>query len=144
MLIEKTCPMCGRSAYLNITKEQDKELTQYIFHGGKIQDKLKSYNKFEREFIKTGYCPECQSLLFGSKLEESDNRFFYKDELNGDVMEIFVSKTEGLKPFDAITSFAANMLSVNEKKLYLYEMELEKELSIDDSTGKVMRIGESK
>ena len=115
MLIEKTCPMCGRSAYLNITKEQDKELTQYIFHGGKIQDKLKSYNKF-----------------------------VYNDELNGDVMEIFVSKTEGLKPFDAITSFAANMLSVNEKKLYLYEMELEKELSIDDSTGKVMRIGESK
>ena len=91
-----------------------------------------------------GYCSECQSLLFGSKLEESDNRFFYNDELNGDVMEIFVSKTEGLKPFDAITSFAANMLSVNEKKLYLYEMELEKELSIDDSTGKVMRIGESK
>ena len=30
MLIEKTCPMCGRSAYLNITKEQERIINEVL------------------------------------------------------------------------------------------------------------------
>lgn len=51
--------MCGKSAFLRINSDQKKEFKSYACYGGLIQEKLKSFNDFEREFVKTGYCPEC-------------------------------------------------------------------------------------
>ena len=68
MLINKICPMCGKSAFLRINSDQEKEFEKYACYDGLIQEKLKSFNDFEREFVKTGYCPECQEDLFMKEL----------------------------------------------------------------------------
>ena len=54
--------MCGKSAFLRINSDQEKEFKSYACYGGLIK-KTKSFNDFEREFVKTGYCPECQENL---------------------------------------------------------------------------------
>lgn len=142
---EERCEMCGRFFYLNINKKQRKEYDRYLHsacygHAEKIQDQLKSFNKFEREFIKSNYCPECQEMIFHSKLTEEDNHFFYDEELRGDVMRKFSDETEGMKAKDAVKSQAADQLSIQEKLLYLHEMELEDDFYVDEATGKFMEI----
>ena len=47
MLINKICPMCGKSAFLRINSDQEKEFKSYACYGGLIQEKLKSFNDFE-------------------------------------------------------------------------------------------------
>ena len=123
-LIEKECPMCGRITYMKITKKQENEWTDYICYGGKIQDKLKSFDKFGREFVKTGYCPECQSDLFDGSPKDP-GKYFYEDDLREDVMREFYEKTKGMNPEEAIHSKHADMLSDNEKLVYMYDLEIE-------------------
>ena len=65
MLFRK-CPMCGEYHFIELTEEMDEGLQRY-FEGEYIQDALPMLNPMEREFIKTGYCPECQKLLFGTE-----------------------------------------------------------------------------
>lgn len=142
---DERCEMCGRYFYLNVNKKQHDEYTEYLrascyHHDEKIQDQLKSFNKFEREFIKSNYCPECQEMIFHSKLKEEDNHFFYDEELRGDVMRKFSDETEGMKAKDAVKSQAADQLSIQEKLLYLHEMELEDDFFVDEATGKFMEI----
>ena len=50
MLINKICPMCKKNAFLRINSDQKKEFKSYACYGGLIQEKLKSFNDFEREF----------------------------------------------------------------------------------------------
>lgn len=78
MLINKICPMCGKSAFLRINSDQKKEFKSYACYGGLIQEKLKSFNDFEREFVKTGYCPECQNGLFMKELSRGENLSLHK------------------------------------------------------------------
>ena len=88
MLINKICPMCKKNAFLRINSDQEKEFENYACYGGLIQEKLKSFNDFEREFVKTGYCPECQENLFMKELLYGDEQhailrlanFNYKNE----------------------------------------------------------------
>lgn len=141
MLIGDSCPMCGRFVYLKITKEQDKQYTDYCCYGGVIQEKLNLFDKFEREFLKTGYCPNCQCELFHTNLPD-DNKFFYNEEMRAEAMTEFMNAVDGLKPADAIMSSEANKLTVNEKLLYIYEFDLEKELTVDEITGEVHKIEE--
>ena len=124
MLLAKQCPMCGRTAYMKITKDQKAEWTSYICYGGKIQDKLKSFDKFGREFVKTGYCPECQSDLFSDETKDLD-KYFYEEDLREDVMSAFYKKTKRMHPEEAIHSEDADMLSDNEKLVYMYDCEIE-------------------
>ena len=51
MLINKICPMCGKSVFLRINSDQEKEFENYAYYDGLIQEKLKSFNDFEREFV---------------------------------------------------------------------------------------------
>ena len=111
MLINKICPMCRKNAFLRINSDQEKEFENYACYGGLIQEKLKSFNDFEREFVKTGYCPECQEDLFMKELSKDENCFFTQDDIR-----------------------------VNEKLLYLYEFDLENEFEVDLDTGKVTEI----
>lgn len=57
-------------------------------------------------------------------------------------MTEFMNAVDGLKPVDAIMSSEASKLTVNEKLLYLYEMNLEEELTVDEITGEVHKIEE--
>lgn len=58
------CPMCGKYSEktLNVTREQMKK-----YYNGKdlIQNIFPDLSASEREFLKSGYCDECQSKLFG-------------------------------------------------------------------------------
>ena len=152
MLINKICPMCKKNAFLRINSDQEKEFENYACYGGLIQEKLKSFNDFEREFVKTGYCPECQENLFMKELSKDENRFFTQDDIRDDVVEKFLNDTAEVHVDEngtlervldcrkAILSPFAGKLSVNEKLLYLYEFDLENEFEVDLDTGKVTEI----
>lgn len=133
MLIRKQCPLCGKVTYLNVSHEMKCEYEDYICYGGMIQDKLKSFDKFGREFCKTGYCPSCQEKLFSSKLKDKSG-YFYLDELRLDVMEKFMENTEEFNCEEAIISEYANILSREEKLVFLhdFDMEVEYELNSDN------------
>lgn len=66
-LIKRTCPMCGRVIGLKEDETMAAEHRHYAMYGGRIQDELTDFDAFEREFIKTGYCPNCQEMLFGKR-----------------------------------------------------------------------------
>lgn len=67
-IITKTCPMCGKTFYLCLTNN---EIDRYsrIQMGTYIQDLFPDFTPMEREMIKTGYCQECQEMLFGYHIE---------------------------------------------------------------------------
>lgn len=69
--IRKVCPMCEREVILRLTNQQTMELEEYQRYGGLIQDRMPSQDRFGREFIKTGYCPECREMLFHTECEDS-------------------------------------------------------------------------
>ena len=64
------CPMCGGKYYLVLTTEQASKLAEYKNNGGFVQEVFPELNAVEREFIKTGYCPSCQEMLFGNGASE--------------------------------------------------------------------------
>ncbi len=63
-LVTKECSMCGQETNLKLLDSEIEGLERY-FSGELIQECLPSLNKVEREFIKSGYCSDCQELLFG-------------------------------------------------------------------------------
>ena len=66
MGVLKQCPMCGAKHELKLTKEQSIIYQSYLCGAGKIQEMLPELGPVEREFLMTGYCYKCQSLLFGN------------------------------------------------------------------------------
>ena len=74
-LITKKCPMCHETFFMKITKEEEKQIIDYVAYGGSIQDKISLLDKFGREFVKTGYCPNCQEMLFNSTLKDKSRYF---------------------------------------------------------------------
>lgn len=60
------CPMCGKRYYIELTDEQDEKLFSYRHKGQLIQEAFPELNKVEREFLKSGYCPDCQEMIFGN------------------------------------------------------------------------------
>ena len=63
MDIVNACPMCGNVHWMRIN---GKKYETYTLGGMLIQDAFPELDPFEREFLKSGYCPECQELLFGA------------------------------------------------------------------------------
>ena len=41
-------------------------LRKYLIKSGYMQNWLTTLNRCERKFIKSGYCPKCQELIFGN------------------------------------------------------------------------------
>lgn len=60
----KACPMCGYESKLFVDTDK---YYHYMHSKELIQDVFPELNPAQREFIKTGYCSECQHLLFGSR-----------------------------------------------------------------------------
>lgn len=142
-LITRTCPLCkskGRMPKTGLKISDDKydEYVKYIEYGGSIQDVLPSFNKFEREFILTGYCSCCQEKIFGSKLKDH-SMFFNFSTLRKNVIEQFIEATADYEVVDAICSEHAAKLSVNEKLVYIDDAGIEDMCSID-ADGTVTRI----
>lgn len=82
MLEEVKCPMCGGWYVMELTREQKEKLTDYRYACGKaIQELFPEFDRVEREFLKTGYCPECQEMIFGNgktdKIKKAE-RFYHK------------------------------------------------------------------
>ena len=59
--LTQTCPMCGNEHSIEVDANA---LADYRAGGKLIQDCFPDLTPLEREFIKTGYCPDCQDLLF--------------------------------------------------------------------------------
>lgn len=140
------CPMCKKVHYLRVSKDQKEQYINYTSGQDLIQNVLTSFDDFEREFVKTGYCPKCQSKLFDKKLADPSKFFCLEDDIRNDVIEKFIN--DAAKEFikygvldcrKSILSPSAEQLSVNEKLLYLYEFDLEDEFEVDLNTGKVLK-----
>ena len=140
-VIYKECPMCRQKTYLRLTKEQMEQYTKYTCCGGLIQDVLPSLDKFGREFVKMGYCPSCQEILYQSTLKDK-SPYFSRSELDDNRIYEFSKATENMKHTEAIFSKAADKLSVPEKVIYLFEMDLEKEYYVDND-GKIKKLDET-
>lgn len=68
MLVERVCPMCRKEMAMTVPKEG---LVKYSCYGKLIQEAFPELNLMEREFIKTGYCPDCQKILFGADFKST-------------------------------------------------------------------------
>lgn len=58
----QVCPMCKRT--FTITDVNLSDIRAYKNGSGMIQSSFAKLNPMEREFIKTGYCPDCQKKIF--------------------------------------------------------------------------------
>ena len=68
MIVVRLCPMCGAVTQRNL----DITETQVMKYesGTLIQHAFPKLNANEREFFKTGYCDDCQHVLFDYEDEE--------------------------------------------------------------------------
>ena len=63
MELRNTCMMCKRTFKIDLTEE---EANKYINDNRLIQEVFPKMNPAEREFVITGYCLDCQAMIFGS------------------------------------------------------------------------------
>lgn len=83
----KECPMCGQKTYLRMTEEEENQWRKYVCFSGHIQDRFPDMDVQKREFIKSGYCPDCQKALFGTEYDRSD--FIIVDDIeDGEVPKL--------------------------------------------------------
>lgn len=78
-LLRKRCPMCRRETYLRMTEAEMIQFGKYYYDGGLIQDRLPHMGVLEREFLVTGFCPDCQERIFGTKHDRSNFVFMEND-----------------------------------------------------------------
>lgn len=94
-----SCPMCNKTCMLSLsTKDANKVLDyQEGRLSGLIQDLFPNLNPVEREFIKTGYCPDCQELLFDTGIS-SDRIKEYIFEGDGTQVGDIAPKEDYIEP----------------------------------------------
>lgn len=64
--VEQKCGMCGAKTHIELSEDELEAFEDYLKGGKLIQECLPTLNKCEREFLKSGYCANCQLLLFGN------------------------------------------------------------------------------
>lgn len=64
MDVIRECPMCGATKGIRIKYETYEEISE---RRRPIQEIVPDFNPTEREFLISGYCPDCQEMLFGVK-----------------------------------------------------------------------------
>lgn len=64
--VAQRCDMCGRKSRIKLTDDELEAYRGYLAGGQLIQECLPSLNRCEREFLKSGYCTNCQEMLFGN------------------------------------------------------------------------------
>ena len=63
--VERQCGMCGQKSRIKLSERELEAYERYLKGDELIQDCLPTLNRVEREFLKSGYCTDCQELLFG-------------------------------------------------------------------------------
>lgn len=63
--ITRSCPCCGTKSVLKLSDAEWTNFNAYSEGYGTIQSMFSTLTPAEREFLKTGYCPFCQKLIFG-------------------------------------------------------------------------------
>ena len=72
MELEKQCPICHKWHMLELSNWQSRKLYEYNRGNGLIQEIFPELSRVEREFIKSGFCPECQAVLFYNETEAGE------------------------------------------------------------------------
>ena len=132
-LISKKCPLCGETVYMKLEDDAYERWKNYVVYRGIIQKVFPKLDVFQREFIKTGYCPKCQEELFENEWENKES-FIFQSELNDERIDAFMAATRELNRENSILSDAAKKLSVAEKLVYLHEMSLDNLEVMEDGT----------
>ena len=73
MKIYRRCPMCGQAKNIEVADELESAIARYESGIGYVQDIPLPAS--EREFIKTGYCFDCQDILFAPPEEEDEYEY---------------------------------------------------------------------
>lgn len=163
--IMNSCPMCGKVTYLGLSETQAVEFDHYVDAenaGARllIQDALPSFDAFEREFVKTGYCPDCQKMLFSVDFHPSaEHKWICVEDSKASVerLQKFFEEVVGLAKKDDRTNLsfmygntllaehAVNVANskewahvpVDERIAYMLSMDLELEGVIISSDGSI-------
>ncbi len=69
------CPICGRTVKLGLTEEEQEGYQRYINDDEDLEFAVPALNAFEREFLITGMCPDCQCDVFHKELPEDVSRW---------------------------------------------------------------------
>lgn len=73
--ISAKCPMCQQTISLGLLPDELEGYRKFTGEDEDIQDVLPQLDLFEREFLITGMCPECQANLFGKELPDDLSRW---------------------------------------------------------------------
>ena len=65
----RTCPMCGTESTMELTPDEIRQYELYLSGDVLLQEAFTGLNPAEREFMKTGYCLDCQRKIFGSRVK---------------------------------------------------------------------------
>ena len=65
-VVTRQCSLCGEDCHIDLDDDELRRFEDYLDGWGFIQELLPDLNKCEREFLKSGYCAECQKKLFGN------------------------------------------------------------------------------
>lgn len=116
-IVKKECPMCGEIHFVKLTDVEYDQYKKYITYGRLIQNALPNISPTVREFLKTGYCPGCQELLFGKS--EQKELFFSYNNIREDIIKEFCEKHENI--LNALMSDEVDVLTEEEWLLLMYE-----------------------
>ena len=73
--ISARCPICNRAFKLGLTDEEREGYQRYNNDEEDLEDAIPALNAFEREFLITGMCPDCQCDVFRKELPEDVSRW---------------------------------------------------------------------
>ena len=73
--ISARCPICNGAFKLGLTDEESEGYKRYCNDEEDLEDALPALNAFEREFLLTGMCPDCQCDVFRKELPEDVSRW---------------------------------------------------------------------
>lgn len=73
--IPARCPLCGSTLRLGLSNEEKEGYQRYQAGEEDLEDAVPALNLFEREFLITGMCPDCQCSVFNKELPEDVSRW---------------------------------------------------------------------
>ncbi|MBE6978457.1 MAG: hypothetical protein E7438_07515 [Ruminococcaceae bacterium] len=73
--ISARCPICNRAFKLGLTEEEREGYQRYNNDEEDLEDAIPALNAFEREFLITGMCPDCQCDVFRKEPPEDLSRW---------------------------------------------------------------------
>lgn len=73
--IAARCPLCGTTYKLGLTEEELEGYRRFREDDEDLEDAIPALNLFEREFLLSGMCPDCQCRVFGKELPADLSRW---------------------------------------------------------------------